>query len=214
MAVLIIKSAVWGLVRRFGAFAFIPIGIIDNSLIPTFGSMDVFLVVLAASNHELWWYYALMATLGAVIGAYITYRISAKGGKEMLEKKLRKKNSEKAYRVFDRWGFWAIFFAVLAPPPFPASPVLATAGAMQYSRKKFLLAAGWGRAVRYTITAWLASRYGRHIFTFFSKYYKPAFWTLLVLGIAGGIAALVWYMRSRRKHGEVADAARPGIKAA
>jgi membrane protein YqaA with SNARE-associated domain len=214
MAALVVTSAFWSLIRRFGAFAFIPIGILDNSLIPTFGSMDVFLIVLAAANHELWWYYALMASVGALIGAYITYRISGKGGKETLEKKFGKKNSEKAYRAFDRWGFWGIFLAVLAPPPFPAAPVLATAGAMQYSRNKFLLAAAGGRLLRFTIVAWVASRYGRHIFTFFSKYYKPAFWTLLVLGVVGGVAAVIWYKRFRRRNPVDASGAIQGEKAA
>jgi membrane protein YqaA with SNARE-associated domain len=200
MAALFVASAFWSLIRRFGALAFIPIGILDNSLIPTFGSMDVFLIVLAAANRELWWYYAVMAAAGALVGAYITYRISARGGKEMLEKKIGKKNSERAYHAFDRWGFWGIFFAVLAPPPFPASPVLATAGAMQYPPHKFLLAAAGGRLVRFTIVAWFASHYGRHIFSFFGKYYKPAFWTLLILGIVGGIAAFIWYKRFRRSH--------------
>jgi membrane protein YqaA with SNARE-associated domain len=200
MILTLAASPIWSLIRRVGAFAFIPIGIIDNSLIPTFGGMDAVLVVMAASNREYWWYYALAALIGAIIGAYVTYRISAKGGKEMLEKKLGEKTAKKAYGVFDRWGFWSIFLAAIAPPPFPAAPVLATAGAMQYSRRNFLIAVSGGRAIRYGISAWVASRYGRHVFSFFSRYYKPALWTLVAMGVLGGVAFIFWFKKYRRAH--------------
>ncbi len=41
------QSKVWHLVRRFGALAFIPLGILDNSVVPLPGSMDAVLIVLA-----------------------------------------------------------------------------------------------------------------------------------------------------------------------
>jgi len=36
----------------------------------------------SARKKELWLYYALMATIGSVIGGYVTYRLARKGGKE------------------------------------------------------------------------------------------------------------------------------------
>lgn len=214
MAVLFLTSAIWRLVRRFGAFAFIPVGLLDNSVIPLPGSMDALLVVLAAAHKDLWWYYVLWATLGSVIGGFVSYHIAAKGGKDTLEKKLGKKRAEKAYSLFERWGFWSVFAGAIAPPPVPILFFLGAAGAMQYPRKWFLLALSTGRFVRFAIVGWVASRYGRHIFTFFSKYYKPAFWALLILGIAGGIAAFIWYKRFRRAHPVDASGAIQGEKAA
>jgi membrane protein DedA with SNARE-associated domain len=132
----------------------------------------------------------------------------------MLEKKLGEKNSRKAYAAFEKYGFWSIFLAVVAPPPFPAAPVLATAGAMQYSRRNFLLAAAAGRTLRYGLLAWFASSYGRQIFAFFGKYYKPAFWTLLALAIVGGIGALIWFKRYRQNHPKRGENAVPEKNAA
>jgi membrane protein YqaA with SNARE-associated domain len=214
MAALVLTSAFWSLVRRFGAFAFIPVGLLDNSVIPLPGSMDALLIVLAASHKELWWYYALMATLGSVIGGFVSYHIAAKGGKDTLEKKLGEKRAKKAFSFFERWGFWSIFFGAVAPPPVPIVFFLGTAGALQYPRKWFLVALSLGRLLRFALVGWVASRYGRHIFSFFSKYYRPAFWTLLVLGIAGGIAALVWYKRFRRRNPVDANGAIQGERAA
>ncbi len=87
-----------------------------------------------------------MATVGAVIGGYITYGLARKGGKEAFERKLSKKKAEKVFERFERWGFVAVAVPALLPPPFPIVPFLLAAGAMQYSRKKFVAALALGRA--------------------------------------------------------------------
>src|SRR6266403_2963853 len=98
-------------VRRWifhlGGLGFIPLGLLDSSVIPLPGSMDVLTIVLSAGNQGLWLYYALMATVGSVIGGFVTYRLARKGGKETLERKFPARRLEKVYRVFRRWGFGA-----------------------------------------------------------------------------------------------------------
>jgi membrane protein YqaA with SNARE-associated domain len=181
------------------------IGIADNSVVPLTGSMDVLTIWLAASHREYWPYYALMATAGAVLGGYITYSLAKKGGKEALERKFSKRAAAKIRKRFERWGFGAVFIPALLPPPFPLVPFLVAAGAMQYSRKKFLTALILGRAIRYTIVAGLGAHYGKPILSFFSQYYKPAVLTLVGLAVVGIIVSLVGYLR--RKKGEPANAA-------
>jgi membrane protein YqaA with SNARE-associated domain len=131
-------------VRRWifhlGGLGFIPLGLLDNSVIPLPGSMDVLTIVLAARKQELCLYYALTATIGSVIGGYVTYRLARKGGKETLERKFAPRTLEKVYSIFGRWGFGAIAIAALLPPPVPMVPFLFAAGAMQYSVGKFLVA--------------------------------------------------------------------------
>ena len=69
-------------VRRWifhlGGLGFIPLGLLDNSVIPLPGSMDVLTIVLSARKQELWLYYALMATIGSVIGGYSPTGLLAK----------------------------------------------------------------------------------------------------------------------------------------
>ena len=72
---------------HLGGLGFIPLGLLDGSVIPLPGSMDVLTIVLSARQRELWSYYALMATVGSVIGGYVTYRLARKGGKETFERK-------------------------------------------------------------------------------------------------------------------------------
>src|SRR5258708_20818821 len=115
-----------------------------------------------------------MATAGAVIGASTTYSLALKGGKRALERKLSKKRAAKVYEPFERWGFWAVAIPALLPPPFPFVPFLLAAGAMQYSREKFLGALTLGRLLRYTIVAGLGSLYRNQIVRFFAPYHKLA----------------------------------------
>jgi membrane protein YqaA with SNARE-associated domain len=189
---------IWQQLRRMGGPGLVLLGIADNSIIPLTGSMDVLTIWLAARHHEPWPYYALMATLGAVIGGYITYALARKGGKETMERKLSKRRATQVSRTFERWGFAAVAVPALMPPPFPFVPFLVAAGAMQYSPKKFLAALTLGRGVRYTIAAGLGFHYGSHILRFFSKYYKPSLAILIGLALVGAVLSLIQYLRMKK----------------
>src|SRR6266481_6981045 len=193
----IIAITVWNHLRHLGGVGLVLLGLADNSIIPLPGSMDILTIVLAAHHSRLWWYYAFMATVGAVIGGYITYGLARRGGKQAFERKLSKKTAEKVFKRFERWGFFAVAVPAILPPPFPIVPFLLAAGALQYSRRKFVLALALGRGVRFTIVAGLGAIYGRHIVRFFSRYYKPALFLLIGLAVVGGVLALVQYIGTR-----------------
>jgi len=190
---------IWHRLRRLGGPGLVLLGIADNSVIPLTGSMDVLTIWLAARHREPWPYYAFMATLGAVLGGYITYAVARRGGKEAMERKLSKRRAKQVSKAFERWGFFAVAIPALMPPPFPFLPFLLAAGAMQYSPKKFLGSLTLGRGVRYSIGAYLGFHYGRHILRFFNQYYKPAMAILIGLAVIGAIMSLVQYLRLRKK---------------
>jgi hypothetical protein len=95
-------------IYHLGGLGFIPLGLLDSSVIPLPGSMDVLTIFLSARKQELWLYYGLMAMIGSVIGGYVTYRLARKGGKETLERKFPARTLDKVYRIFGRWGFGAL----------------------------------------------------------------------------------------------------------
>src|SRR5258708_4500694 len=190
--------SVWRQLRRMGGTGLVLLGIADNSVIPLTGSMDVLTIWLAARHREPWPYYALMATLGAVIGGYITYALARKGGKEAMERKLSKKRAVQVSQAFEHWGFFAVAVPALMPPPFPFVPFLLAAGAMQYSPKKFLGALTLGRGLRYTIAAGLGYVYGNHVLRFFSRYDKLAVAILVGLAVIGAVLSTVQYLRYRK----------------
>jgi len=185
-------------ILNLGALGFIPLGLLDSSVIPVPGSMDVLIIILSARNEKLWLLYAVMATIGSVIGAYVTYRVARKGGKETLERKFPAGTMEKVQRSFSRWGFGAILIAALLPPPAPLVPFLFAAGAMKYSAKSFVLALTLGRIVRYSLLAFLAARYGRQMLSFISRNGQPSLIVIIVL-VAAATAVLIYILATKRK---------------
>jgi|SRR5579863_1997412 membrane protein YqaA with SNARE-associated domain len=196
---LLVAIPIWRRLGHLGGVGLILLGVADNSVVPLTGSMDVLTIWLAARHQEPWPYYALMATLGAVLGGYITYSLARKGGRETMERKLSKRKAAKFCKAFERWGFAAVAIPAIMPPPFPFVPFLLAAGAMQYSRKKFLAALALGRGIRYSIVASLGFLYGNHILRFFSKYYELAAAVLIGLAVIGAGLSLVQYLRYRKK---------------
>ena len=192
-------NPVWKWLHRLGGPGLILLGIADNSLIPLPGSMDVFVIVLSAHHREWWFYYALMATAGALVGGYLTYRLAEKGGTETLEKKIGKQRAESVYKRFERHGFTTMFVGAVLPPPFPIVPFLMAAGVLQYPRKKFLAGLGAGRAARFFAVAFVAHIYGRVIIRWFSRYYEPVLYALIGLAVVGAIAALTYFKWYRAK---------------
>jgi len=182
---------------HLGGIGLIPLGLLDSSVIPLPGSMDIATILLAARDSHLWFYYAAMATAGSVLGGFVTYRLARKGGKEALEKRFSKRKIDKILKAFEHWGFAAIVVPAVLPPPFPLVPFLLAAGAMQYSRTKFLIALTLGRAIRYTILAFLGKTYGRHILSFLSHH---AYTLLFVsIGVAAAAAIVVLLIRAKSK---------------
>lgn len=184
-------------IRHLGGPGLILLGIVDSSVVPVPGSLDALTIVLAASEHDWWPYYAAMATVGSLIGGYLTYRLAQKEGKDKLEKRVPRDKMQKVERVFRKWGFGAVVTVALLPPPAPMVPFLLSAGAAQYPRKKFISALAIGRGVRYFVLAFLASIYGGVILRMMSHHVN----VIIVVGavfVGAGIAAVL-YLRYRRK---------------
>jgi membrane protein YqaA with SNARE-associated domain len=203
---LLVEVAHRGVVHRtrhwifqLGALGFIPLGLLDASIIPLPGSMDVLTIVLADRRTDLWLFYAAMATIGSVIGELVTYRIARRGGKEMLEKKLSKQRVKKVYAAFERWGFGAVAVPALLPPPIPLLPFVLAAGALQYSQYKFTAAIAAGRMVRYTILAFLAARYGRGILKYLTADGHVIVASMVAVLLAAAGVTAYFFMRKRKK---------------
>ena len=178
---------------HLGAAGFLPLGLIDSSIIPLPGSMDLLTVVLCARDGHWWMWYALAATAGSVLGGLVTYHLARKGGKEMLSRRFSKRQLDRVYKIFHRSGFGAIAIPAILPPPAPMVLFMLVAGAMQYPVRKFLAALTAGRLVRYTILAFLAQKYGRHIMSFFSAH-------VVVIGVGGvAVFAVMLFLTMRKK---------------
>ena len=202
LALLVMPDWVWKWIHRLGGPGLILLGIADNApfMSAPAGSADVLVILLSANRPKWWAYYAFMTTVGEVLGGYLSYRIAEKGGQETLEKKLGKGRAEKVYRQFEKRGFATVFVGSVLPPPFPFTPLLMTAGVMQYPQRKFLSALTGGRAVRFFAVAYLGKTYGRQMIAFFARHYRPMLYVLIAVAVAAGIGALVYFKWYRPRH--------------
>jgi membrane protein DedA with SNARE-associated domain len=202
LALLVRPESVWKWIHGLGGPGLILLGVADNTpfISAPPGSVDAFVIVLSAHRPAWWLYYAFMATVGEVLGGYLSYRIAEKGGQETLEKKLGKPRAEKIYRQFEKHAFATVFVASMLPPPFPFTPVLMTAGVMHDPHREFLSALTGGRTVRFFAVAYLGRTYGRQVTSFFSRNYGSLLDALVALAIAAGIGALVYFKWYRPHH--------------
>jgi membrane protein DedA with SNARE-associated domain len=70
-------------------------------------------------------------------------------------------------------------------------PFLFAAGALQYPIRKFLLALTPGRTIRFTLLAFLATRYGKSIIAFIAQHGHPGL--LAIIGSLATAAVLFLY---------------------
>ncbi|HXJ94678.1 MAG TPA: VTT domain-containing protein [Terriglobia bacterium] len=204
LALAAISDSTWKWIHRLGGPGLIVLGLADNTpfVSAPAGSVDVLVILLSAHRPAWWGYYAFMATVGEVLGGFMTYRLAKKGGQAVLETKMGKPRAEKIYRRFQKRGFMAVFTGSLLPPPFPFTPVVMAAGVMQYPRKKFLSALAAGRALRFSVVAFLARIYAQQMIGFFSQHDRPLLYLSISLAVTAGIGALAffkWY-RPKARH--------------
>src|SRR5580700_8689501 len=184
---------------HLGGLGLIPLGLLDNSPIPLPGILDVATILFSARQQQLWLYYALMATVGSVMGGFVSYRLARKGGKAAMERRFSRRRVDKICKIFERWGFSAIAIPALLPPPVPMVPFLLAAGAMQYPSRKFLVALTVGRVSRYMALAYLASRYGRQIIAFIVEHGHPVAVAILFVLIAVAVVVFYFWQGSKKK---------------
>jgi len=190
------RSFSWKL-QHLGALGLFFLTILDSSPIPTFGAPDILIAVLSASHRNPWYEYAATATLGSMIGAYITFRLARKAGSAYLDQKFKKGKVSKFLNLFKTWGTGTLAASAAIPIPTPTSMFFAAAGASDYPLGKFLIVVTISRVVRYSVIALVADLYGRH---FIRALRHPAqYWGWLVAIAAITIALIVGGILFKRR---------------
>jgi membrane protein YqaA with SNARE-associated domain len=183
---------------RAGGLGLLTLGAFDSSpLIVPLGN-DLLVLALSARYHDRMLYYAVMATLGSLIGCLVTVWLSRKGGDQLKKVASGGKLSNIQRQVKEHAG-WTLVAASLLPPPFPFTPVVATAAAFKYPRKKLFSYVGAGRFARFVIEGGLAIHYGRWIIRQArSPLLEDLMIALIVISIvASAIAAFQWSQKGK-----------------
>ena len=174
---------------HLGAVGLFFLAILDSSPLPTFGGLDILTALLAASHRNPWYEYAATATVGSVVGAYLTYRVAHKAGSAYLEKKFKKGKVSKVLNLFKRWGTGTLVASTAIPFPTPTSMFFAAAGASDYPLPKFLIVVTVCRAARYFGIAFVASEYGRAFIRVLRHPAQHWGWLMLSVAVIAGLIA-------------------------
>jgi membrane protein YqaA with SNARE-associated domain len=158
-----VLTSLYQLLARLNGFGLFFLGVLDSSfLFLPFGN-DLLLVTMTAREQARLPYFAGMATAGSLLGCLITDVISRKGGEAGLERKFSQRRLEYVRKKITKNAGWALGLAALMPPPFPFTPFVAAAAALQYPRKKLLAIVALGRFGRFFVEGLMAVLLGKRI---------------------------------------------------
>src|SRR3954467_3576551 len=91
--------------------------------------IDFGIIILAARKPELFWLYAILATVGSVIGASLTFWIGRKVGEHGLSRLVNPSRLKKIERRVSERAAFSVGALAIIPPPFPFTAFVLASGA-------------------------------------------------------------------------------------
>jgi membrane protein YqaA with SNARE-associated domain len=189
---------------KFGGPGLVVLGILDSSFLFAPLGNDLLVVAMTARQHSvpLMLYYAAASTVGSVLGCLLVDVVFRKAGEKGLEKHLPKRRMEYVKRKVTENAAWALVVASIAPPPFPFTPFVMAASALQYPRKRMMAIVGAARMVRFTVLGVLALLFGKSILKWADLgIVQTILIGLVVVCTVGSIVSVVGWIRRSRKTG-------------
>ena len=149
-----------------GLFA---VALLDSALVPLPGGPDAVMIALTMARPSWMPLNVAAAALGSTAGCVILYYISRRAGRRALEKFSERKRA-RVKELVDRYDVLSVLVASLLPPPMPFKVFVATAGALEYPRWRFMLTIMIARSIRYYVEGTLAVFYGEAVIDFIRHY--------------------------------------------
>jgi membrane protein YqaA with SNARE-associated domain len=201
--VLVLSFSGWILraFRHLGVFGLFLLSALDSSfLVLPFGN-DLLLIALVSSHRDslVWIAYVVVSAIGSLVGVFVVDLIMRKAGEKGLERFVSQRRIEKLKSKLENKAGITVFIATLIPPPFPFTPAVMTASALQTPRGKLFSAVFFGRLLRFGAEAVLALYFGRQVIAFINSDVV----SYIVYGIIGiavvlsTLSVLKWLKRNK-----------------
>ena len=170
------------------------IGALDSSLLSLPEINDYLVVARCYAHPRAVFIFPLFAAIGSVLGCLLLYTIIRRGGQTVLRRRFRADHIQRVEAAYARFGILALAIPALLPPPMPFKIFVATAGAMEFPRRRFLITILVARSLRYYVEGTLAVFYGERVLRFLKHN------GLMIISIVAGVCllALVAYLLSGR----------------
>jgi membrane protein YqaA with SNARE-associated domain len=161
--------------------------------------IDFVVIIMAARRPDLFWLYALLAAVGSVMGAAMTFWIGRQAGEHGLTRFVSPRRLERVRTRVDRGAFVVASLAII-PPPFPFTPFVLASGALGMNAWGFLSALAGVRVFRFGIEAALASRYGSQILRWMkTPFFETVVGVLIALAVIGTIVSAIALVKASRR---------------
>jgi membrane protein YqaA with SNARE-associated domain len=125
--------------------------------------IDTAVILLAARMGPRAWMVPVLATAGSVAGAALTFWMGVKIGEKGLERHVSPQRLKRIRARINRKGAVALAVLDLIPPPFPFTPFILAAGALEVRVSTFVITLTLCRILRFGAETALAIVYGRRI---------------------------------------------------
>lgn len=163
-----------------GALGLFIVAFMESSFFPV--PPDVLLIPLVVINPQLAIFYAVVTTLGSVLGGVAGYYIGHKGGRPVAQKFFSDRHINKVESYFEGYGSWAVMIAGLTPIPYKVFTI--ASGMAKMNMRSFIFASVAGRGMRFFIEAIVLMMWGEAILSIFFRYFEMAA-VGLVVGVVG-----------------------------
>ena len=188
-----LSSRIGHVLALYGGGLFV-LSFLDSSFIPFPGINDIALIVLASKHPARSPFYALLSTLGSLLGCFVMYGI-ARGGGRLAGGKRASTKRNRARRWLEQNEFVSMLVMALLPPPAPLKFFVIAAGALRMNMVNFGAALLVGRSLRFAAIAWLGAHYGAEAEAYLKKNLTWASVVTIVLVIALALIFRWWKAR-------------------
>lgn len=172
-----------------GAWGLFILAFVESSFFPI--PPDFLLIILCLASPENALFYALICSIGSVLGGLGGYGIGLAIEKTVLEKFFSRKKIDKVHKLFNKYETGAVFIGGFTPLPYKLFTI--TAGMFYVNIKKFLVASALSRSLRFFAVAILVMLYGDVIVGFMEKYFNILTVALVIVILAA------YYINKKRK---------------
>jgi membrane protein YqaA with SNARE-associated domain len=170
-------------------------------------AVEAAVVILSARHPHMFWAFPILATVGSLAGACVTFWMGRKIGENSLEHWVSAKRLDKVRCSIKDKGAVALAIPALLPPPFPLTPFVLACGALSVSRNRFFVTLGSLRLLRFAIISILGRLYGRQVLAVLdSSTFKWIVAGFVTLALAGTVYTIYRLIVSNRSHRRVAVA--------
>ncbi len=167
--------------------------------------LDPLLISMGVARPDLAFLHAAIGTGFSVAGGLVGYWIGQRWGRPVVLKFTSPGRIERAERMFQKYGVWAVLVAAITPIPYKVFTI--SAGLLELNLRAFLIVSLVGRGIRFFVGAGLIILFGPAVEELLGVWFPLATGGALaaaVLVLVGGliIARVKRMVRGGRSDGE------------